>query len=196
MLRALENAGVLNPQLVSSADTSALERAVHDGSSKLSGGGFVHHLHHFNPSPTHPHMGVFSYFRPNRGTCGRRRCCHVCPCFGYSVRMWWHVLSPSVGRSQIRQTGNVSVGVVWNQCGKDRWWNSHRPVPDFNTAAMLISFILFWKWLQSRAKGSTGDAIASLLSLQAPTALLVEEEDESIWSNVRLMQNCSWRVTL
>ena len=27
LLRALENAGVLNPQLVSSADTSALERA-------------------------------------------------------------------------------------------------------------------------------------------------------------------------
>ena len=58
----------------------------------------------------------------------------------------------------------------------DRWWNSHRPVLDFNTAAMLISFILK-RWLESRVKGSTGDAIASLLALQAQTALLVVEED-------------------
>ena len=57
----------------------------------------------------------------------------------------------------------------------DRWWNSHCPVLDFNTAAMLISFILK-RWLESRAKGSTGDAIASLLALQAQTALLVVEE--------------------
>ena len=40
-----------------------------------------------------------------------------------------------------------------------------------------MSFILSGKWLESRAKASTGDAIASLSALQAPTALLVEEED-------------------
>ena len=42
---------------------------------------------------------------------------------------------------------------------------------------MLISFILFWRWLESRAKGSTGDAIATLLALQGQTALPVVEED-------------------
>ena len=62
---------------------------------------------------------------------------------------------------------------------------------DFNIAAVLISFILFGKWLQSRAKASTGDAIASLLALQGPNALLVEERTEC-WLNVRLMSNCSW----
>ena len=45
---------------------------------------------------------------------------------------------------------------------------------------MLISFILFWRWLESRAKGTTGDAIASLLALQAQTALLVVEEDGAL----------------
>ena len=43
---------------------------------------------------------------------------------------------------------------------------------DFNIALTLISFILSEKWLESRAKQSTGDAIVSLFALQA---LLVEE---------------------
>ena len=55
---------------------------MHDGSLKLSGGGFVHRLHQFNSSLADPHVGVFSCFRPNRETCGRHRCCHVCPCIG------------------------------------------------------------------------------------------------------------------
>ena len=48
---------------------------------------------------------------------------------------------------------------------------------DFNICATLTSFILFGKWLESRAKASTEHAIASMLALQVPTALLVEEED-------------------
>ena len=47
---------------------------------------------------------------------------------------------------------------------------------DFNIAATLLSFIMSERWLESRAKQSTGDAIASLMALQAPTALLVEED--------------------
>ena len=37
---------------------------------------------------------------------------------------------------------------------------------DFNIAATLISFNLFVKWLESRAKANTGDAIASLLAFK------------------------------
>ena len=48
---------------------------------------------------------------------------------------------------------------------------------DFNIAAPLISFIPFGKWLESKAKSSTGDASASLFALEASTAPLVEEED-------------------
>ena len=43
--------------------------------------------------------------------------------------------------------------------------NNHRPVLDFNTAELLISFALFWRRLECRAKGSIGEAIASLLGL-------------------------------
>ena len=60
---------------------------------------------------------------------------------------------------------------------------------DFNLAATLISFILFGKWLENSAK-TTADAIASMLALQVPTALLVEKRVEC-WFNVRLMPNCS-----
>ena len=49
---------------------------------------------------------------------------------------------------------------------------------DFNIATTLISFILSEKWLESRAKARTGDAIASVCELcKAPTPPLVEEED-------------------
>ena len=53
---------------------------------------------------------------------------------------------------------------------------SRRQLWDFNIALTLISFILSERWLESRAKQSTGEDIASLLALQAPTALLFEED--------------------
>ena len=43
----------------------------------------------------------------------------------------------------------------------------------FETAAMLIAFILLGKMLESIAKGRTSRAISNLLRLQPPTALLV-----------------------
>lgn len=47
---------------------------------------------------------------------------------------------------------------------------------DFDTSSLLIAFVLLGKWLECRAKGSTGDAITALLSLQPQTALLVRED--------------------
>ena len=41
----------------------------------------------------------------------------------------------------------------------------------FETAAMLITFILLGKWLETSAKGRASQAIAKLLTLQPPTAL-------------------------
>lgn len=43
----------------------------------------------------------------------------------------------------------------------------------FETSVMLILFIRFGKWLESRAKGRAGDALKKLLQLQADTAILV-----------------------
>lgn len=50
---------------------------------------------------------------------------------------------------------------------------------NFDASAMLITFVLLGKWLECRAKSNTGEAIASLLALQAKTALLVEVDSES-----------------
>mmetsp|Transcript_18325 Transcript_18325/g.43416 ORF Transcript_18325/g.43416 Transcript_18325/m.43416 type:complete len:1207 (-) Transcript_18325:117-3737(-) len=47
---------------------------------------------------------------------------------------------------------------------------------DFDTSSLLIAFVLLGKWLECRAKGSTGDAITALLSLQPQSALLVRED--------------------
>ncbi|MBI5414240.1 copper-translocating P-type ATPase [Candidatus Peregrinibacteria bacterium] len=48
-------------------------------------------------------------------------------------------------------------------------------VPDlyFETAAFLITFVLLGKWLESKAKGRTSDAITKLMGLQAKTARVV-----------------------
>ncbi len=50
----------------------------------------------------------------------------------------------------------------------------------FETSAMLITFIRFGKWLEARAKGKAGEALKTLLHLQADRALLLvngKEED-------------------
>jgi len=50
----------------------------------------------------------------------------------------------------------------------------------FETSALLITFIRFGKWLEARAKGRAGQALKSLLQLQADRALLLvdgREED-------------------
>jgi len=51
----------------------------------------------------------------------------------------------------------------------------------FETSVMLILFIRFGKWLESRAKGRAGDALKKLLQLQAKNAiLLVNGKEKSI----------------
>jgi P-type Cu+ transporter len=44
----------------------------------------------------------------------------------------------------------------------------------FDTVAMLITFIVLGKYLESHAKGKTSDALFKLLDLQPKTALVVE----------------------
>jgi len=51
----------------------------------------------------------------------------------------------------------------------------------FETSAMLITFIRFGKWLEARAKGQAGQALKSLLQLQADTArLLIDGREEEV----------------
>lgn len=48
----------------------------------------------------------------------------------------------------------------------------------FDSSAMLITFILFGKMLEARAKGKTGQALEKLLSLQADQARIIENGQE------------------
>ncbi len=50
----------------------------------------------------------------------------------------------------------------------------------FETSAMLILFILFGKWLESRAKGRAGAALRALLKLQADSATLLVDGQERV----------------
>ena len=63
-------------------------------------------------------------------------------------------------------------------------WESHAALaindgmPYFETCAMLITFVLFGKMLESRAKGATNQAIESLMNLTPPTARVVRGGEE------------------
>jgi Cu+-exporting ATPase len=50
----------------------------------------------------------------------------------------------------------------------------YQPTDFFETSAMLITLVLFGKYLESAAKGKTSEAIVKLLQLAPPTAILVE----------------------
>ncbi len=45
----------------------------------------------------------------------------------------------------------------------------------FETAAFLITFVIFGKWLEARTKGRTSDAIRALMQLTAKTARVVRD---------------------
>lgn len=49
----------------------------------------------------------------------------------------------------------------------------------YETALMLAGFLMFGRWLESRAKGRTGTAIKKLLGLQAKNATVLRDEGDS-----------------
>ena len=48
----------------------------------------------------------------------------------------------------------------------------------YETAALLITFVILGKWLEARVKGKAGEAIKKLLGLQAKTARIIKEGKE------------------
>lgn len=48
----------------------------------------------------------------------------------------------------------------------------------YETALLLASFLTFGRYLESRAKGRTGEAIKKLMGLQAKTATIIKDEEE------------------
>lgn len=53
-------------------------------------------------------------------------------------------------------------------------------IPDlyFETSAFLITFVVLGKWLETKAKGGTSDAIRKLMGLQAKTARVIKDGKE------------------
>jgi len=53
-------------------------------------------------------------------------------------------------------------------------------IPDlyFETSAFLITFVVLGKWLETKAKGGTSDAIRKLMGLQAKTARVIRDGKE------------------
>lgn len=61
------------------------------------------------------------------------------------------------------------------------WMGRGRYTPHdlyYEVAGLLIAFILLGKWMEGRAKGKTGEAIRSLMGLQAKTALVWRDGKE------------------
>lgn len=48
----------------------------------------------------------------------------------------------------------------------------------YETAALLITFVVLGKWLEARTKGKAGEAIKKLLGLQAKTARVIRDGEE------------------
>lgn len=48
----------------------------------------------------------------------------------------------------------------------------------YETSALLITFVIFGKWLEARAKGKAGEAIKKLMSLSAKTARVLRNDQE------------------
>ena len=58
----------------------------------------------------------------------------------------------------------------------------------FETSAVLITLILFGKYLEARAKSQTTNALSELLNLQAKEARLIDDNGIEKWyRSIKLM---------
>ena len=58
----------------------------------------------------------------------------------------------------------------------------------FETSAMLISFMLLGKYLETSAKGRASEAVSQLLTLQPPTAMKVEGGESGMGNNEKVAE--------
>ena len=57
----------------------------------------------------------------------------------------------------------------------------------FETSAVLITLILFGKYLEARAKSQTTNALSELLNLQAKEARLIDDKWRKWYRSIKLM---------
>ena len=66
------------------------------------------------------------------------------------------------------------ISILHHHFNSHHMSGGYQPTDFFETSAMLITLVLFGKYLESAAKGKTSEAIVKLLQLAPPSALLVE----------------------
>lgn len=66
------------------------------------------------------------------------------------------------------------ISILHHHFNSHHMSGGYQPTDFFETSAMLITLVLFGKYLESAAKGKTSEAIVKLLQMAPPTAILVE----------------------
>ena len=85
-------------------------------------------------------------------------------------RGFWHALKRRTGNMDTLIALGTSAAYFYSLVAT--FWLVEEPV-FYEVAAMLITFVIFGKLLEARAKGRTGDAIKKLMGLAAKTARVV-----------------------
>jgi P-type Cu+ transporter len=85
-------------------------------------------------------------------------------------RGFWHAIKRRTGNMDTLIALGTSAAYFYSLAAT--FWLVHEPV-FYETAAMLITFVILGKLLEARAKGRTGDAIKKLMGLAAKTARVV-----------------------
>ncbi|MDF1542847.1 MAG: heavy metal translocating P-type ATPase [Anaerosomatales bacterium] len=85
-------------------------------------------------------------------------------------RGFWHAIKQRMGNMDTLIALGTSAAYFYSLAAT--FWLVEEPV-FYEVAAMLITFVIFGKLLEARAKGRTGDAIKKLMGLAAKTARVV-----------------------
>jgi Cu+-exporting ATPase len=85
-------------------------------------------------------------------------------------RGFWHAIKQRMGNMDTLIAIGTSAAYFYSLAAT--FWLVQEPV-FYEVAAMLITFVIFGKLLEARAKGRTGDAIKKLMGLAAKTARVV-----------------------
>ena len=71
------------------------------------------------------------------------------------------------------------ISILHHHFYRTHMMEHYHPTDFFETSAMLITLVLFGKYLESAAKGKTSEAIVKLVQLAPPTAILIDWDDDS-----------------
>ena len=88
----------------------------------------------------------------------------------------------AVGSCAALVYGIVALFVMAYALGHSQWEivDKYRENLYFESAAMILTLITLGKFLETRAKGKTGDAIAALMDLRPKTAVVRRDGAEAV----------------